>query len=206
VHFTNVFKENFIVLIMPPEMSEAEFMQQQQQTQISNDPNAIYADTMREEKTTNILQQINPDNLLADIEHRIRGEKKDYTGSWVAISKDTPKVSEKLISDFISFLGCILNQNTSMSNFSAQEINNLMELIRNWVMGHLVVNAEGYGIEGEYSEYDRIGHIICSTCFTVLKRAQNGQESRRIFKIMKLTESSNQSKNKAGVMENFKFW
>lgn len=191
---------------MSKEMSEAEFMQQQQQTQIANDPNSIYADTMREEKVTNILQQINPDNLLADIEHRIRGEKKDYTGEWTPISKTGKPVSEELVSDFISFLGCILNQNTSMSNFSPQEINNLMDLIRNWVMGHLIVNASIYGIEGQYSEYDRIGHIICSTCFTVLKRAQNGQESRRIFKILRLTESNNQSKNKGGIMENFKFW
>lgn len=191
---------------MTGETSEMEFANKQQQTQISNDPNAMYNQQLTEEKTTNILQQINPDNLLADIEHRIRGEKKDFTGAWVEISKTTPKVSEELISDFISFLGCILNQNTSMSNFSPMEINNFMELIRNWVMQHLIVNAERYGIEGQYSEYDRVGHIICATCFTVLKRAQNGQESRRIFKIMKLTETNNPNRSKGGFMDNFKFW
>ena len=190
---------------MVRELSEAQLQQQQFETQIANDPNAAYADDMRKEKTVNILQQINPDNLLADIEHRIRGEKKDFSGDWSLISPTAVKVSEELISDFISFLGCILNQNTSMSNFSPAEINNLMDLIRNWVRGHLVVNATRYGIEGRYSEYDRIAHIICSTCFTVLKRAQNGQESRRIFKIMKLTESNNAGK-KGGFMENFKFW
>jgi len=191
---------------MTGEDSQLEFMRQQQQMQISNDPNAIYADSMREEKTTNILQQINPDNLLADIEHRIRGEKKDYSGEWVPVSDTGPKVSEQLVSDFISFLGCILNQNTSMSNFSPQEINNLMDLIRNWVMSHLIVNAELYGIDGKYSEYDRVAHIICSTCFTVLKRAQNGQESRRIFSIMRMTESNNQGQKKGGFLNNFKFW
>lgn len=191
---------------MTGEISEAELYNQQQQMQIANDPNAMYADAMRTEKVANILQQINPDNLLSDIEHRIRGEKKDSTGEWVPISESKKAVSEELIGDFISFLGCILNQNTSMSNFSPAEINNLMELIRNWVMSHLVVNAERYGIEGQYSEYDRIGNIVCATCFTVLKRAQNGQESRRIFKIMKLTESNNQAKNKGGFVENLKFW
>jgi len=190
---------------MGQQPSEEDIMREQQQMQIENDPNAMYADNLKEQKTTNILQQINPDNLLADIEHRIRGEKKDSSGEWSPISSTKKEVSGELITDFISFLGCILNQNTSMSNFSPQEINNLMELIRNWVMGHLLVNAEKYGIEGNYSEYDRIGHIICSTCFTVLKRAQNGQESRRIFRIMKLTESSNQSK-KGGVLDSFKFW
>lgn len=191
---------------MVGETSEAEFLNKQQQINIDNDPQAMYSQAMKEEKVTNILQQINPDNLLADIEHRIRGEKKDFNGEWVPMSTTKEKVSEELISDFISFLGCILNQNTSMSNFSPMEINNFMELIRNWVMQHLVVNAKRYGIEGQYSEYDRIGHIICATCFTVLKRAQNGQESRRIFKIMKLTDSNNPNRSKGGIMENFKFW
>ncbi len=191
---------------MAEDTSEIEFYKQQQQEQIANDPNSLMADSMREEKVTNILQQINPDNLLSDIEHRIRGEKKDSTGEWVPISENAKPVSEELVADFISFLGSFLNQNTSMSNFSPAEINNLMELIRGWVMQHLVVNAEKYGIAGEYSEYDRIAHIICATCFTVLKRAQNGQESRRIFKIMKLTESNNQARGKGGMMDNFKFW
>lgn len=191
---------------MTGETSEAEFLHRQQQTQIENDPQAMFNQQMTEEKTTNILQQINPDNLLADIEHRIRGEKKDFNGEWIKISTSKREVSEELISDFISFLGSILNQNTSMSNFSPVEINNFMELIRNWVMQHLIVNAERYGIEGEYSEYDRVGHIICATCFIVLKRAQNGQESRRIFKIMKLTETNNPNRSKGGIMDNFKFW
>lgn len=191
---------------MAGDVSEQEFYDKQQANQIANDPQAMYADAMREEKVTNILQQINPDNLLSDIEHRIRGEKKDYTGEWVPISEEAKVVSEELVADFISFLGCILNQNTSMSNFSPQEINNLMELIRNWVSRHLIVNAEKYGIEGQYSEYDRIAYIICGTCFTVLKRAQNGQESRRIFKIMKLTETNSQRAGKGGFMDNFKFW
>jgi len=187
---------------MTGELSEAQMQQQQIDQQIENDPNAAYADNLRQEKVTNILQQINPDNLMTDIEHRIRGNKKDYNGEWV--TNEEAKISEELISDCMSFLGSILNQNTSMSNFSPMEINNLMELIRNWYTGHMVVNAERYGLEGRYSEWTRIGNIILSTCFTVLKRAQNGQESRRIFRIMKLTE--NQTQGKKSMMDNFKFW
>ncbi len=187
---------------MTGDISEAQMLQ----SQIENDPQAIYADTLRQEKTTNILQQLNPDNLLSDIEHRIRGEKKDYNGEWVPIANNKDIVSEELVAHFISFLGSILNQNTSMSNFSPPEINNIMSLISAWYVDHMIVNAPKYGIEGEYSEYDRIGHIICMNCFAVLKRAQNGQESRRIFKIMKLTESSNNNGKKGGMVDNFKFW
>lgn len=186
-------------------MNEIEFAREQQRDQINSDPGAFQADTFREERATNILAQINPDNLLVDIEHRIRGEKKDYTGAWVVMSKDNKPVSEELVSTFISFLGCILNQNTSMSNFKEQEVNNLMGMITNWVKSDLVVNAEKYGIEGQYTEYDRIAHIVCSTCFAVFKRALNGRESGRIFKMMRMNENI-QGEKKSSFKDNFKFW
>jgi len=186
-------------------MDEQQFADKQLDTQIANDPNSEIANQIREEKATNILQQINPDNLLTDIEHRIRGEKKDLNGmTWSVISKDGKVVSEKLIANFISFLGCILNQNTSMSNFKEGEINNMMGMITDWVQDDLVVNAKEYGIEGQYTEYNRIAHIVCSTCFTVFKRAQNGRESARIFKMMKMNENINpETKSK---LKDLKFW
>lgn len=191
---------------MTGEVSEAQFMFDQQTRQLDNDPNTMYADNLREDKTINILQQINPDNLLSDIEHRIRGEKKDHDGTWVPISKTTKPVNEEMVGEFISFLGSILNQNTAMSNFSPKEINNLMNLVTNWVMQHLVVNAERYGIEGQYSEYDRIAHMLLGPIFAVFKRSQNGRESARIFKMMKVNESTGAGKKKGGFGENFKFW
>ena len=187
-------------------MDEATLVQQQQDKALLADPQSIYADQMREEKVTNILQQINPDNLLAEIDQRLRGKKKNvFTHQWESISDDIKPVSELLIAKFVSYLGCVLNQNTSMSNFSASEINNLMELIIDWVKGDLVANAEVYEIEGQYTEYDRIGHIICTTCFTVFKRALNGQESKRIFNILRLHETTSQS-TKGGFMDSLSFW
>lgn len=186
-------------------MDELEFAREQQQKQLDSDPNSLYADNIREEKASNILAQINPDGLLTDIEHRIRGEKKDYTGEWIRISQKTEPVSEELVATFISFLGSILNQNTSMSNFKEREVNNLMEMITDWVKRDLVVNARKYNIEGQYTEYDRIGHIICATCFTVFKRALNGGEARRIFRMMRMSENIATAK-KGGIKENLKFW
>ncbi|KKM69077.1 hypothetical protein LCGC14_1454480 [marine sediment metagenome] len=186
-------------------MDDQEFVRNQQQEAIANDPNAMYADAIREEKAINILAQIDPGNLLTDIEHRIRGEKKDMYGQWSKISRSNGEVSEELVSDFISFLGSILNQNTSMSNFKEQEVTNMMEMIIDWVRTNLVVNAENYGIEGNYPEYDRVAHIICSTCFTVFKRALNGAESRKIFRMMKMNETINPSKENK-FTDNFKFW
>ena len=111
------------------------------------DPNSLYADYMREEKVRNIIEQINPDYLLEDIENRIRGNLKDrFTKQWKEGNNRT-KVSELLISNYISFLGSILNQNTSLSNFSVKEINNLMEMIIDYTRDDLSDNALLYGFK-----------------------------------------------------------
>lgn len=124
-------------------MDEA-YNQSVQQGQMS-DPNSLYADYMREEKVRNIIEQINPDSLLEDIEHRIRGQIKNrFTKEWEDISKEY-QISELLVSDYISFLGSILNQNTTLSNFSSTQINNLMEMIIDYTRDSLSDNAEKYG-------------------------------------------------------------
>jgi len=111
----------------------------------TQDPNSLYADYMKEEKARNIIEQINPDYLLEDIEHRIRGQLKDrMTQEWKESVVKT-KVSELLITNYISFLGSILNQNTSLSNFSTQEINNIMDNIINYTKDDLSDNSEDYG-------------------------------------------------------------
>lgn len=119
----------------------------QERTRQEQDPNSMYADYMREEKVANVIQQLNPDNLLEDIEHRIRGEKKNkFSNEWEKIdSNSNKKVSGLLIENYISFLGSLLNQNTSLSNFSSGEINNLMSMIVEHVRDDLADNAEDYG-------------------------------------------------------------
>ncbi len=179
----------------------------QQQVDPSNDPNALYADNMREEKITNILSQINPDNLLADIEWRIRGYKKDtQTDTWKKIDKKSEEVNEKLVSNFMSFLGSILNQNTSMSNFSSGEINTIMEHIIEYIADDLTVNDEKYNIVDDYQEMSRIGNIITMTVFAVLKRSMNGMEARRVFSALKITENLTQAPQQKGLMDALKFW
>ena len=189
------------------EYSEMDFMREQQQRQLDNDPNAMYANSMLKEEVNNILNQIDPDRLIEDIEHRLKGERKDrYSGEWVIRDKSKKEVSSDFINDFISFLSSIVNQSTTMSNFTAQEINNIMGLIINWLKGHIPTKAEVYGIQGDYTEYDRICLIILNNCFSVFKRALNGQESKRIFSVLRINESVNPMGKKKGFLDNFKFW
>lgn len=159
-------------------------------------PNTLYADHMRDEKIKNVISQISPEQLLEEIEHQLRGEKFDrLTQQWKKMN-DKRTISEDLITDFMSTLRVVINQNTTLSNFQPAEINNIMEVIIDYTADTLTDNDVKYGLKGNYNEMTRIGNIVCLSCFTVFKRAINGMESRRIFSSLKVSEDLTQEKKK----------
>ena len=168
----------------------------------------IYANMLQEEKIRNVISQISPDNQLYEIEMRIKGFRKNiYTGGWEKISADTPEPHPLLVQRFISYLSSLLNQNTSLSNFSENQVNKLMKLVIEYIVDDLNCNAEMYGLQSEYTERTRIGHIILNSVFSVLNRALNGAEARRMWGTLSLTESSAmQPQPKGGLAESLKFW
>lgn len=167
----------------------------------------IYADVMRDERVTNIIAQINPDNLLDDIEHRLRGEKRDLrSGAWV--KRDLKRdVLDEMVDNYMEFLSSILNQNTSMSNFSAKDINKIMNLVIEYVMDDLDTREEIYGFGSDFNIMTKVAFIVVANIFTVLKRAENGMEARRVFGALKVTESILGAKpqQKSG-LDYLKFW
>ena len=172
-----------------------------------SDPNALYAENMREEKIANVIAQLDPQNLLDDIEHRLRGEKfNKLEQQWEAIGDERISINEKLISRFMSFLGAVLNQNTTLSNYSLNEINNRMELVIEYIRDDLTDNDVEYNLEGKYTEMTRIGMIICETVSSVFRRALNGMESRRIFASLKVTESLTTAPQRQTMKEALQFW
>ena len=172
-----------------------------------SDPNALYAENMREEKIANVIAQLDPQNLLDDIEHRLRGEKfNKIDQQWEAIGDERISINEKLISRFMSFLGAVLNQNTTLSNYSLNEINNRMELVIEYIRDDLTDNDVEYNLEGKYTEMTRIGMIICETVSSVFRRALNGMESRRIFASLKVTESLTTAPQRQTMKEALQFW
>ena len=229
---------------MDEETFSRNLMSRQLEQQEANDPNAVYADTLREDKVNNILGQNNPDKLVIDIENRIRGKKKNpVTMEWEDISK-TKKVSEELIADIVSYLGAFLNDNTTLSNYSTDEINGLMEKVIDYLKDGMADNDEKYGLakkdyieknrkvtilidigngktrteedemtetilvreEVDYHEMTRICDIICHEVFATLKRAINGNESRRIFGALRVTGDLNPQPQKKGFMDAMQFW
>jgi hypothetical protein len=185
---------------IPMDMGYQTGIPQQQQ-----DPNAIYADWMKEGKVANIIEQLDPDTLLIDIERRVRGYKKDmFTKQWLKPKQQ--QINEMCIVRFMSFLGAVLNKNTTFSNFNEMEVNNLMFLIIEYVADDLEANSDEYGLTNNYTEMSRIGNIICLSVFCCLKRAVNGMEARRFFESLSLKGEVSPEQKKKGFMDALKFW
>lgn len=165
----------------------------------------IYANYLQEERVKNLISQISPDNQLAEIQWRIKGYVKNIaTQQWEKVEQDAPEPSALLVSRYISWLSSLLNQNTTLSNLSSIEINRIMKTTIEWLTDDLRANSEAYGLGNNYTERTRIGHILLNNTFMVMKRAQNGMESRRIFAALNVTENLQQEPRRKGFMEAIK--
>ena len=187
---------------------EQEINPLQQQTDIPISADEIYAANLQEERIKNLIEQISPDNQILDLQWRIKGYVKNpLTQQYEKIDENAPEPSPLLISRYISYLSSIMNQNTTFSNYSSQEINKIMGLVIKWLKDDLTINADKYGLKDDYTERTRIGHIILNETFSAFKRAQNGMESKRIFSSLSMTETSNPyNQNKKSFMDALKFW
>ena len=192
--------DNYSQNINPPQGN-----MQYQSIPVSSDE--LYAGAIQEDKIKNIVSQLDPENQLKEIEMRIRGFKKNvFTNEWERIDPDSPEPPKLLIMRFISYLSSIMNQNTTQSNLSEQQVNAMMKLVIGYVTDELDSNAGLYNLENNYTERTRIGHIMLNSTFFVLNRALNGQEAKRMWKAMSLSESFNQQPQKSKWGEAIQFW
>jgi hypothetical protein len=182
------------------------YFPEESQPQQANKSDAVYADYVREKKVENLISQINPDNILADVENRLKGFRKDvYSQQWIKIA-NAPEVHPLLVGRFISFLGAFLNNNVTLSNYTEHEINKIMFAVIEYVIDDFRTHSIIYGIH-DYSERTRIGLIICSTVFATLKRAMNGSEASRLFKSLRIGEQLNPNAQKdQSMLSALKFW
>lgn len=166
----------------------------------------IYAQVMQEERVKNIIAQTSPDNQLTDIEWRIKGYKKNpFSQQWEKIDPRIPETHPLLVGRYVTYLSSILNDNTRFTNLSSGEINKLMNLIIEWLVDDMESHAEEYGLAGNYTELTRIGHLILNNTFLVMKRSENGMESRRVWNAINMSETMGMpQQQKRGVMDALK--
>lgn len=178
---------------------------QYQNVPVSQDE--LYANAIQEDRIKNIISQLDPENQLKEIEMRIRGYKKNFfTQEWEKIDPNSPEPPRLLVARFISYLSSLMNQNTTQSNLSDRQINALMAMSIAYITDELDSNANIYLLENNYTERTRIGHIMLNSMFMVLNRALNGQEAKRMWKAMSLSETFNPEQHKNKLADSLMFW
>jgi hypothetical protein len=168
-----------------------------------------YADAVQQQKLENILTQLNPDKLLIEIEYRIRKYRKNpISNEWERVNVNQKEVSMEMVTNIISILSSVLNNNTTFSNYTESEVNKLMMLVIDNMIEDLSANCKLYGIDNDYAERNRICFIVCSTIFSALKRALQGNEANKFWKSVNITgdiENAN-GQSKAKLSDVLKLW
>lgn len=186
-------------------VEEVGVVENQQQIPVGSDE--VYANYIQEERIRNVISQTSPDNQLAEIEWRLKGYKKNpITHGWEKIDESMEDTPPQLISRYISFLSSFLNDNIRFSNLSGSEINSIMARVIEWITDDLDAHAEEYKLQDDYTERSRIGYILINETFAVLKRSQNGMESKRVWNSLSLSEASMNTPKQSGIKEALKFW
>lgn len=184
----------------------------------------MYATLIQEERVKNLIQQVSPQSQLHDIRMLIRGYyRNESKGIWEKIDPQSEEPNGLMVSRFISYLGSILNHNTTLGNLSETQINRIMGLVINYISDDLEANAEIYALGTfheykylddrikkdviikkfvpNYTEWTRIGHIMLNSVFMVLCRALNGAEARRMWGSIAMNESLSPQQSKGGITD-----
>lgn len=164
----------------------------------------VYSAVIQQRRVENIIEQLNPERLIIEIEFRLKGYKKNqFTQNWELIGKREKEVSDELISDMLSILSGLLTNNTSVSNYTPDEINRIMRTLIRGLIDIIREKSLTYGLQHNYAERDRIMFICLSTVFSTLKRAQGGLESKRLFDATQIRDQFQQQPNKSGLARLF---
>jgi len=188
-------------------MDNQPYYQNPMPTQVPVSQDELYATLIQEERVKNIIAQISPQNFLTDIRWMIKGYYKDERkNKWEKIDPDAVEPHPLLISRFTAYLGSVVNQNTTLSNMSENQINKIMAQTIEYITDDLDAHAEEYGIGSDYTERTRIGDIMLNSVFMVLNRALNGMEAKRMWGSLSMAEQSNPFMQHQNKESWWKFW
>jgi len=159
-----------------------------------------------ENTVDNVLGQIDPSLIIDNLDHSLKGEIfNKEKGMWELNPSGKPLVNDACRGAVISYITGILTNNTTMSILSTQQVSNIMDSVIESITKMFVVNLEEFGFvspgpgysKGEYenkgvpdtARMTMVSNMIYTVCFTVLSRALNGMESRKIFSSLSMSDS-----------------
>lgn len=153
---------------------------------------------------TNIVSQIDPQQVIDNLDHALKGEQwNKELGKWVFSGNQL--VNDSCRNAVINYLTPALTNISTMGIIDEKRLSLFMEGVIQAIRRMFVCNLELYGFvpPGEHfdkgiyynrgtpdsSRMNMVTDMIYRTCFLVLTRSLKGIESHRIFKSLTMTDT-----------------
>lgn len=161
-----------------------------------------------EGSVANIVSQIDPSTIINNLDHALAGEFfNEKTNMWELNPSKKPLVNNACRGAIISYVTGILNNNSTLSIISQQQLGFIMEGVVESLTRMFVTNLEEFGFVPPGIGYSKgcyenkgtpdsarmtmVSNMVYSVMFLTLSRALNGMESRKIFSSLSLSDTMN---------------
>jgi len=160
----------------------------------------------QESLINNIVEQINPQQIIDNLDHALKGEMYNKEkGMWEMNASKKKLVNDACRGAITSYVTGILTNNTTMSILQPKDLSNIMLSIIETINKLFIVNLEEFGFvppgpgfsKGEYenkgvpdtARMTQVSNMVYTVLFLVLCRALGGMESKKIFSSLSMTDS-----------------
>ena len=157
-----------------------------------------------EEDVRNIVGQIDPQRILDNLNHALKGEYySKEKGAWLKIGE--PLINNKGRGWIISYFTSLLNNASTLGIISEKQFSFLMEGVIRTINRTFRCNLEKFGFvpagvgyeSGDYenkgspdtAKMDAIAEMIYQRAFIIYSRSIRGTESGRIFRSLKMADT-----------------
>jgi hypothetical protein len=159
---------------------------------------------------SNIVGQIDPANIVDNLNHSLKGEFYDKErGIWSMNPSNSPLVNDECRGFIISYVTGVLNNNSTMGIITTQQLGFLMESVIEDLGKEFVCNLEKFGFVPKGDGFVRkcyenkgtpdsarmssVCNMVVRAVFTCYTRSINGMESKKIFSSLSMTDGLNYS-------------
>jgi len=156
----------------------------------------------------NIVSQIDPSGIINNLDHALEGRFfNDMTNKWELTASKKPMVNDACRGMIISYVTATLNNNSTLSLISQQQLGFIMEGVVESITRMFVTNLEEFGFVPEGPGYKNgcymnrgnpdsarmtiVSDMIYKVIFLTMTRALNGMESKKMFHSLSLNDSMN---------------
>ncbi len=153
----------------------------------------------------NIVEQINPAQIIDNFDHALKGEFfNKEKGQWEMNASGDALVNDACRGAIISYLTGILNNASTMGIIDKNQMSGLMESVIESINRMFVVNLERFGFVPPGKGYTKkdfenkgtpdsarmtmVSNMIFGISFLVYSRSLGGMESRKIFHSLSMTD------------------